>query len=390
MNEQQKTAQWNRSFQATRLIFLICGICIAAWAPMVPYAKERLELNDAALGLVLLAFGVGALITMPLTGWLVHRFGIRNVSIISGLIMMGMLPFMASASTAASLSVFLFLFGASNGAMNVSMNSHAVAVDKSSDRPVMSGLHCFFSFGGLLGAAGLSACLEYGMGLFTCALSLSIIIIVALISQFNNFLPSEYDDTNVEKPKFTIPKGRIWLLAILCFIAFLAEGAMLDWSAVFLISSHDYEPASAGLGYAAFAIAMAFGRFIGDKVTERFGPVAVVKIGAYLAAAGFLIAVTVHWAHLELLGFVLIGLGAANIVPVLFSKAGEQPNTPASLALTVLTTLGYTGILLGPGLIGLVAQATSLSIALSGIAVLLIGVGVFSHLVQCKPISVKA
>lgn len=370
--------QWTRAFRATRLIFFLCGITIASWAPMVPFAKSRLDINDAELGLILLVFGIGALFTMPLTGWLIHRFGVRNIIVVSGLIMMGILPLLAFTASPILLSIFLFLFGASNGAMNVSMNSHAVAVEQTSSRPVMSGLHCFFSLGGLVGAGFLSFLLEADYDLFFSVSYIAIALMFTLITQFTSLLSPE--DKGKEKTEFSFPRGKVWLLASLCFMAFLAEGAMLDWSCLFLISTHGYQVSNAGLGYAAFAVAMAFGRFVGDRLTKRFGPVNILQFGSLLAASGLVL--SVFGSHLALGGFVLIGLGASNIVPVLFSAAGRLPGISPSLALTVVTTLGYTGILLGPALIGFAAQATSLSFAFICIALLLTAVTLNARIVE--------
>lgn len=349
---------------------------------MVPFAQSRLDLNDAELGLILLMFGVGALITMPLTGWLVQRFGSRNIVAVGACGMIVILPLLTLASTALTLTFFLFLFGASNGALNVSINSHAVLVESKSPKPLMSGFHCLFSLGGLLGAGFVSIFLELGFGLFSCAVLVSAVMMLILLTKFRHLLPS-CDDVRVDSQnKFTMPSGKVLFLAVLCFIAFLAEGAVLDWSAVFLLSNRDYDLSIAGIGYAAFSIAMSFGRLVGDRLTQRLGPVIMVQMGALLAASGYLIAVTISWGYFELLGFVMIGLGASNVVPVLFSTAGRQPKTSPSQALTAMTTLGYTGLLAGPAIIGFVAQATTLSLALSGIAILLLIVSFNGRIVQ--------
>jgi len=365
---------------AIRLIFLFAGLAISSWAPMVPYAKARLHLDDAQLGLVLLAFGVGALFTMPLTGWLIKRFGSRKVIFISGLLIICNLPFLTIAPSAYHLSLILVIFGGACGAMNVSINSQAVIMEKKADFPLMSGFHCLFSVGGLFGATIISMMLEADFHLFYCALSMSILLVALLFSQTRHLFHSISDIRNVDqKSKFELPKGKIWLLGILCFISFLAEGSILEWSAEFLYSVHDFDPSLAGIGYAIFSIAMSFGRLTGDKIIARFGPLAVVQLGSLIAASGFIIAVNFSWAHIELLGFFLIGIGASNIVSILFSSAGRLPETSPSSALTFIITFGYTGILLGPAFIGFVAEVTSLSFALTGVAFLLIGVGLTCH-----------
>lgn len=369
---------------ATRLIFLFSGVGIASWCPMVPCAKSRLDLSEADLGLVLLAFGLGALLTMPLTGWFVHRYGSRLITFTAGLILVCILPFLAIASSIFLLTILLFLFGAVEGALNVAMNSHAVLVEKKSERPLMSGFHCLFSFGGLVGAAALSLLLEAGFDLLTCALIVSAFLGLIIFTQSPHLI-SESDKSPSQKTKFVLPHGRVLLLGAFCFIFFLTEGAMLDWSAVFLRSTLNYDIATAGIGFAVFSIAMAIGRFFGDKLTHYFGPISIVRIGSSICAIGLLIAVNLHWGHMELLGFALIGFGASNIVPVLFSAAGSLSEVSTSVGLTIVTTFGYAGLLLGPAIIGFIAEATTLSIALTSVAFLVIAVGASARVVAREP-----
>jgi predicted MFS family arabinose efflux permease len=165
-------------------------------------------------------------------------------------------------------------------------------------------------------------------------------------------------------------------------VVFLAEGAMLDWSAVFLRSARGFDIAGAGLGYAAFSIAMAGGRLLGDRLTAVLGPTRIVRHGSLLAAAGFLLATALPWAVTSLAGFFLVGLGASNIVPVLFSAAGRLPGTAAGVSIATVTALGYSGMLAGPALIGFIAQATSLPLALSGIAASLLVVAASAAIVR--------
>jgi predicted MFS family arabinose efflux permease len=170
---------------------------------------------------------------------------------------------------------------------------------------------------------------------------------------------------------FAVPSGPAVVLALLCLVVFLAEGAMLDWSAVFLRSARGFAISSAGLGFAAFSVAMATGRLLGDRITSRLGPVRVVRYGSLVAAAGLVLATSLPWPSTSLAGFVLVGLGASNLVPVLFSAAGRTPGTSPAVSIATVTTLGYAGMLSGPAAIGFIAQASSLALALGGIAVLL-------------------
>jgi len=360
----------HEKLRAVRFIFLLCGIGISSWAPMVPFAKAGLNLDEAELGLVLLAFAIGALVTMPLTGWLIQRFGSRRLIVIGGCCLIVILPLLTMAPTAEYLSLFLLLFGSASGVLNVAVNSQAVALEVKTGLPLMSGFHCLFSLGGLFGAAFMSLFLESGLSLFFSALAASAMLLMLLSTQSKHLLPAQDDIKSANDASWTFPKGKVLLFGLFCFIFFLGEGAMLDWSAVFLGSTHQYQPGMAGIGYAIFSVAMAFGRYIGDRLIQRFGPVAVLQAGGFLAASGMLIAVNVG-SGIELLGFLLIGLGASNVVPIVFSAAGRLPDAASSLSLTVVTTCGYAGILLGPAMIGFIAQATSLSVALTGVAFLL-------------------
>lgn len=373
---------------ATRLIFLAFGLGISSWAPMVPFAKERLELDDAQLGMLLFIFGIGALGTMPLTGWLVHQYGSRCMTILSGFFVAALLPFLAISSTLFSLSVILFLFGAGTGLMNVSINAQAVAVESKSPTPVMSGFHCLFSTGGLLGALMITALLEFNFPLPFCAFVISCIMSLLLIFQWKHLLHVEERQTKGPKEKFnlSLPNGNILFLGVICFIAFISEGSMLDWSAEFLRSSKDYDPSIAGIGYAVFSISMAIGRLFGDRLIKRYTQLKVFQTGSILAAFGFALVVFPTIYHGELLGFCFIGLGASNIVPILFSAAGRISATKAGFALTIVTTIGYGGGLIGPAFIGFLAEATSLSIALASLSACLLGVAASGKLALSIPV----
>lgn len=385
--------QTSRSRRATSFMFLVCGLAYSAWAPMVPYLKADLELSESILGIILLAFGIGALITMPASGWAVHRYGSRKVTSIAAPSMIGLLPFLATASSPLMLTLLLFLFGAAGGAFNVSVNSQAAAVQAQIGRPITSTFHCLFSLGGLLGAGSMTLLLMGGFTLTTSTLSLFFLMLGLSLWHCRSLLPKEADVKAADSPVFSLPNRQVLFFGIVCFILFLAEGSMLDWGAIFLRSAYEYDAAIAGLGYAIFSVAMAMGRFFGDKLIVRFGPIFMVRMGGILASTGIFLMVATDVSPLELFGFFLIGLGASNIVPIVFSSAGNLPNISAGIALTMVITMGYTGMLLGPAFIGWVAELTTLSFALSGIAILLLGVGLSANkiaIAQASPFSDSA
>lgn len=357
--------------RATRLIFLVSGIGMAAWAPMVPYAKARLGLDDASLGLILLAFGGGSMLAMPLVGWLTQRYGNRRVIVVGGVLLCVALPGLALAAHAVALAAILFCFGMALGAVDVAMNAHAVDVERRAGRPMMSGFHGLFSVGGLSGALGMSALLALGLPLVAAAVLVAVLLAAVVVAQWSNLL-DEVDATAARAKAFAMPRGIVLVLGLLCFISFLAEGAMLDWSAVFLREFRGFDAATAGIGYAGFSVAMALVRLVGDRVVSRIGPVLTVRLGAGVAATGFLLAAFVAWPPAALVGFVLVGLGAANIVPVMFGAAGRLPGASPGVSLATVTMLGYAGLLSGPALIGFLAQASSLPVALAAVAGLLL------------------
>jgi predicted MFS family arabinose efflux permease len=367
--------------RATRLIFLTSGIGMASWAPMVPYAKARLGLDDADLGLVLLAFGGGSMVSMPLVGWLAHRYGNRKVISVAGLMLCVAIPLLAIMPNALALAAVLLYFGAMLGAVDVAMNAHAVEVERRDGRALMSGFHGLFSIGGLAGAAIMSALLALGMTLWTGAMATPLLLALIVLSQRSSLLPG-VDDAAERSTVFRLPRGLVLLLGVLCFVSFLAEGSMLDWSAVLLRDFRGFSAASAGIGYAFFSVAMAAGRLAGDRVVGRLGPVRAVRVGASTAVIGFLLAAMAPWPAASLLGFVLIGLGASNIVPVMFSAAGRLPGNPPAISIAAVTMLGYAGLLSGPALIGFMAHASNLPVALAVVAGLLLLVASSARIVR--------
>lgn len=368
---------------ATSCVFLACGIGMSSWAPMVPYAKTRLSLDDGTLGLILLALGGGAMLTMPLSGIFINRFGSRAVMLAAIFIFSLPLPVLAVTSSPWVLAAFLFIFGCGIGAVDVAMNAQAVVVEKKLERAVMSSLHGLYSVGGLLGALGVSLLLDRGVSLLACGLGVMVLNITIGLWQFGKLLPHS-EDAKVEGAVLVMPRGPVVLFGILCFITFLAEGALLDWSAVYLKFSRGFEESNAGIGFAIFSLAMAAGRLTGDYVTTRLGAFATVRYGALLAALGYFVALFVP-GDVALAGFAMIGLGVANVVPILFSATGRLADPPPSISIPAITTMGYAGLLSGPAVIGFVASVWSLPVALALVGVALLGVSASAGLVAPRP-----
>jgi MFS family permease len=351
---------------STRLAFLAAGLAMSAWAPLVPFAKTRLALGEAELGLLLLCLGAGSLVAMPVTGILTSRYGCRLVVLISGAFTCLFVPGLAYAPTPLLLGATLFAVGASIGTLDVAMNVQAVIVERESGGSLMSGFHGLFSVGGFIGAGLMALMLWAGMTPTASAAVVAALVALSLILCAPHLL-REPDAAERDGPLFVVPHGAVIFIGALCFLSFLAEGAILDWSALLLTVEQGLDASRGGLGYAAFAIAMTVGRLTGDRVVRALGGKRVLLLGGLCGAAGFFLSVLASSAPLALVGFVLIGLGASNVVPILFTAAGNQTSMPASLAIAAVTTLGYAGILAGPAMIGFVAHVSSLNLAFGGL-----------------------
>ncbi|WP_016701975.1 MFS transporter [Pseudomonas chlororaphis] len=368
---QQQISPGRLEQMATRIAFFIAGFGIAAWAPLVPYAKARAGLDEGTLGLLLLCLGVGSILAMPIAGVLAGRFGCRRGMAAGSLLICLALPLLATVSTVPLLIAGLFMFGAGLGTVDSTVNLQAVIVERASGRPMMSGFHGLFSLGGIVGAAGVSAMLGLGLSPLGATLVVVALLVVALLKAAPHMLPYGSQSSG---PAFAVPHGVVLFIGCLCFVVFLAEGAVLDWSAVFLSAERQVDAAYAGLGYAAFALTMTVGRLTGDAIVHKLGARRVIVMGGSVAAAGLLLATLAPAWEAALVGYALVGVGCSNIVPVLYTAVGKQTVMPEAIAVPAITTLGYAGILAGPALIGFIAHGSSLSIAFGLIAVMLIGV----------------
>jgi len=360
---------------ATRVSFFAAGLCMSAWAPLIPFVKARLQLDDAQLGALLLCLGAGSMVGMPIAGVAAGRLGCRRVIAFTALLACTMLPVLAFAGHVAVLAAALVVFGAAIGSLDVSMNIHAVIVERLSGRAMMSGFHGLYSVGGIAGAGSMSGMISIGLSPLAATLVLVASVVVMVVASYRSWLTegSEGGSTG-----FVMPHGRVVLIGLFCFVLFLAEGSVLDWSAVLLTSLRGVSEAHAGIAYAAFSTAMTICRLTGDRIVATFGPAKVVLVGALCAATGFVIAAKVPSAGASILGFALVGMGASNVVPVMFSAAGNQKRMPTHLALAAVTTMGYAGLLTGPAMIGFIARAAGLAAGLLTVAAMLVGVALVS------------
>ena len=352
---------------------------MSAWAPLVPLARERAGLDEGLLGMLLLCLGIGSISAMAPAGALAARFGVRRTLSTGAILVCASLPWLAIATTPYGLGLALFVFGMGLGLVDCTMNLQAVVVERDSGRHMMSGFHGLFSVGGFVGAATVSALLALSLSPLAAVACVVGMITLALALAWRGLLTEGSTDRG---SLFALPRGIVLVLGGLCFIVFLAEGAMLDWSAVFLTSAQSMPAAWGGLGYAVFSVAMTLGRLTGDAVVKRLGRAPVVALGGLIAAGGQGVMVYAPGWPVALVGCALVGIGCANISPIMYSAAGRQSVMPEHLAIAAITTIGYTGILAGPAAIGFIAQATSLSTALTVLALLLTIVAASARLLK--------
>jgi predicted MFS family arabinose efflux permease len=357
---------------STRMIFFSSGLVNAAWAPLVPFAKARTGLGTASFGAVLIGLGVGAVLIMPLVSWGLSRHGARRCMGVSCALLTLMLPLLGILSSPLGLALALLCFGFGLGGLDAAMNAQAVEVEVRSARPLMSGFHGMFSIGGLTGSLGLTLLLASGLSVPGAAVATTAIFLVIWATRVIGLLPGFEPPAADGRPSSLrlAVHPTVVLIGGLCFIGFLGEGATLDWSALFL-HGKGLATAYGGIGYAAFSVTMAAGRLTGDRVVKRFHVVPVLRVSAVVAALGWAVAVLVP-GPAAVAGFALVGLGAANIVPLLFGAVARVPGVPTSVSIPLVTALGYAGMLCGPAMIGFAAAATSLGVALSGVGALLL------------------
>jgi MFS family permease len=368
---------------AVALCFILSGALFASWVTRIPAVETALGMSHATLGLVLLASSFGALLAMPLTGVCISRFGSRATTQVAVVLYAVSLPGLALAQSPVQLAIALFVLGAFYGGLDVAMNAQAVAVERAYGRPIMGSFHALFSLGGLAGAAAGGLVVEAGISPlrhFTGAvLTVGLFTVVVAVPRLLAGEPKAAECT-ARRNGFRLPPSSLLVIGVIAFCAMMSEGSVADWGAIFL----HREIGTAAGGFAAFSITMALARFFGDHFAARLGTVRLVRLGGSIAAAGLALALAVGHTALALVGFAAMGLGLAPIIPLIFSAAGRTPGMEAGPALAVTTTIGYSGFLLGPPLIGFIAQAYGLRPALGIIVAMCLAVALLARFAEPK------
>ena len=351
---------------ATFLSFFVNGAMIGTWVAQIPFVQDRLDVSKSTIGLALLCMATGALIAMPLTGQLLDRRSSATVTRVAALLYLPLIALPVLAPSPVLLGLALLVFGAGNGAMDVAMNAHGVAVERTLNRPIMSSLHAGWSFGGLAGAGGVALAVALGVDPRVEALVAGGVLWAAAL-----FITARLGSASAHSEHgpagLALPSRGVVLIGALCFLVMVTEGAMGDWSGIYLKTDLDASDSAAATGFAGFSLGMAVARLAGDGLNRRWGATRLLCGGAALVTVALAALLLIADPVVAVIGFALVGVGVANAVPLLFSAAGHVP--PAGPSLAAVFTLGYTGFIVGPPLIGLLADATSLPIALGTLCV---------------------
>lgn len=368
---------------AISALFFVNGFVNASWIPHIPFIQQKFSLSESELGFTLLFLALGATLAMPLTGKLIPKVGSKIMIIISSLVLCMFLPTLLWADDLKLQMGMMFGFGVFNGAMDVSMNAHGLKVEQKLGRKMFSSLHALFSSGGLMGAALAGVLLSASIAQLHHVLAVAFVMIIISLISFPYLLPSSSDrevrEYAGDRKAFSLflPPKSILLLSALAYIIMMTEGAMADWSAVYISELQGATPAVAAYGFAAFSLSMALCRFSGDWMLAKLGEAVVLRTGIVVAGLGMGLSVISSTPALAVISFAFIGLGLANVIPVLFSRAANVNSVSPGAGIATVTTLGYAGFLSGPPLIGFMSDYTSLKITFSLLSFILLCISLY-------------
>ena len=360
---------------AVSLLFFLCGVVFTSWASRIPAFKEQFHLNEAELGGVLFMLPMGSLIALPFAGWAVDRVGSRLMSTLSLLLYAVALYVLSLSPTVFALSVALFAFGFIGNTVNIAINTHGLDVQHLLAKPILASFHAMWSVGALCGAllGGWTLRHNYSTGTHY----LIVLMPLALLSVASYYFLLSVDDEQHESKKlFALPDKALMLIGVICLCSTLCEGAMADWSALYYQSVLEDATVKSTTGFTAYAFTMSIGRFTGDKLIHWMGYRKVLMMDALLIACGMGLALASSLPVLVIIGFALVGYGVSTVIPIAYMVAGRSKTMRPSVALAAVSTVGFTGFLIGPPVIGFIAHEIGLRSALA--LVILLAISVFA------------
>jgi predicted MFS family arabinose efflux permease len=357
---------------AVAAMFLANGFVMGSFAPQIPLLLPRHAITKPQLGMLLLVLGIGAVVAMLFAGRVIARFGLRRTLTAFAVAVVPVLPGVVLAPTVPLLALALAAMGAMIGCMDVSMNAQAVEVERRLGRAIMSSSHGFWSLGGFTGA-GLGGIIIARQGAETHALAAAVLAGIVILAALRHLPPTAVQPAVARTRTSLFPRDpALWLLGLISLMCMVPEGAVLDWGALYIQTELGADLAASGLAFSLFAGAMALMRFLGDGLRNRHGAVRTLRLSALLGAAGLLAAALAPTATVAVLAFGIAGLGVANMVPVIFSAAGNHPGMPSGAAISVVTMVGYSGILVAPTTIGFAAEAVGFRVTFAALGCVLL------------------
>lgn len=350
-------------------MFFANGFVTGSWAPQVPLLLSRFDIAETIVGLLILIFGLGALVAMPTCGWLMSRYGSKSVLRGFGAVLGIVLPAVALAPNLYLVIPAIFALGGVVGGMDVAMNTNAVETERQLGRAIMSSSHGFWSLGGFAGSA-TGGLLIQGTGHVTQSIIVGAVAYLMVFAVWRWLIGAPVETSSTRRERFRFPRDPlIYLIGIIALFCMIPEGSVLEWGAVHLQRSLGADIGVAGFAFAGFAVTMAVMRFIGDGIRNRFGAVRTLRVSALIAAAGMLMAGLASTPLWAIAAFALAGIGVANMVPIAFSAAGNHQGIASATAVSVVTTMGYSGMLVAPSAIGFIGERVGFAVvfvALSG------------------------
>lgn len=354
---------------AVATFFFIQGLSFASWASRIPHIQRQLDLSEAGLGGVLFALPVGLMASLPLSGWLVARYGSRLIVIIAVSLYSFTLPFIGLVQAPWQLVAVLFCFGLWGNLANISVNTQAVGTEALYGRSIMASFHGVWSLAGFTGAAIGTLMISFQITPFLHFSLISTLAFLLVLVAYKYTLPQDAPrDSN--QPIFVRPDHRLLLLGLIAFCCMICEGTMFDWGGVYFHKVVRAPAELTTLGYVAFMSTMAGGRFVGDKLAVRIGVKRLIQLNGVLIALGLLIAVFFPTLIAATFGFLLVGVGVSTVVPMVYGAAGKSKTMSAGVALAAVSSISFFGFLLGPPMIGFIAEASSLRVSFAIIAAL--------------------
>lgn len=350
---------------AVSVCFAANGFLFTNYISRLPLIQSDFGLDNGAIGMVLLASALGALIAMPFTGWLITEKGSRRILMIAAVLFCLFIPLIGLMPGRIALGLLFFIIGLATGTMDVSMNSQAVLVEKGSQRPVMSFFHALFSAGMMLGAGCGALFTHFNIGLLIHLGTVSLLALAAVIGAIQHLVPDRGQVTTERKKRFQLPEASLIGVGLIAFCCMLGEGAMANWSTNYMLRIASADSGFAPMGLVAFSLAMMVARFLGDRVRGQLGDRYLLISSSMVAVAGLGLALLIPHPIVVLIGLLLVGLGLSVVVPIAYSTAGNTPDLAPGVGIGMVTTIGYGGLLLGPPIIGFLADWQNLRFALA-------------------------